>query len=105
MAGQVKGELWQCEECAFAFDAMHKNALGGYTCPNCFETDIRRVRPLSEWHEDEGPVLWWSFPIEEAPYAGSPLDTDWPGYHTHWTPIPIPVPPLTADDSQFGVGA
>ena len=62
--------------------------------------------PLDEWHEDVGPVLWWSFPIEEPPYAGSPLDSDWPGYHTHWSPIPIPEPPArTAADGQFGVGA
>jgi len=48
------------------------------------------ARPESEWHEDFGDVLWWRFPIVEPPYAGSPLDTDWPGYHTHWTPIAIP---------------
>lgn len=42
------------------------------------------------WHEDDGPVLWWRPPVAEPPYAGTPLDTDWPGYHTHWTPIFIP---------------
>lgn len=74
------------------------------------------ARPLSEWHEDDGDVLWWCFPIEEAPYVGSPLDPGqtvevhahtadgntktmrlmvggWPDYHTHWTPIPKPEPP------------
>jgi len=82
-------------------------------------------RPLEEWHEDMGPMLWWKFPIEEEPYVGSPLDvgftvqfdmemtmrthTDpegedakftcrrdvggWPGYHTHFTPIPQPEAP------------
>lgn len=72
------------------------------------------ARPLSEWHEDIGPVLWWKFPVTEAPYIGSPLDTGmpievtirdsvrdytytknvagWPGYHTHWTPLPAPPP-------------
>ena len=77
--------------------------------------DYRSARPLAEWHEDIGPVLWWRFPIEEAPYAGTPLDLGqtvevlvrthgreemlrlmvggWPGYHTHWTPIPEPVGP------------
>jgi hypothetical protein len=53
----------------------------------------RQARPLSEWHEDKGNVLWWKFPIEEPPYCGSPLDTDWPGYHTHWTPLIIPFAP------------
>jgi hypothetical protein len=33
-----------------------------------------KARPLSEWHEDMGPKLWWRFPIEEPPYCGSPLD-------------------------------
>ena len=51
------------------------------------------VRPLEEWSEAYGDVLWWKFPIEEPPYVGSPLDENWPGYHTHWTPIPLPEPP------------
>ena len=50
-------------------------------------------RPLEEWHEDYGDVLWWKFPIEEPPYVGSPLCDDWPAYHTHWTPIVCPEPP------------
>ena len=51
------------------------------------------ARPLEEWGEDYGDVLWWKFPIEEPPYVGSPLDEKWPAYHTHWTPIPLPQPP------------
>jgi hypothetical protein len=71
------------------------------------------ARPLSEWNEDVGDVLWWAFPVEEAPYVGTPLDLGqtvelhahkgllsravvggWPGYHTHWTPLPpIPLEP------------
>lgn len=31
-------------------------------------------RPLHEWHEDMGDVLWWLWPIEQAPWVGSPLD-------------------------------
>lgn len=31
-------------------------------------------RPEYEWSEDEGPVIWWLWPIEEAPYIGTPLD-------------------------------
>lgn len=75
------------------------------------------ARPLSEWHEDMGDVLWWTFPVEEAPWVGTPNDRGrtmrvriccgradneiefthdepgggWPGYHTHWTPLP-PIP-------------
>lgn len=47
-------------------------------------------RPEHEWHEDMGPQLWWFFPIVEPPYCGCPLSSDWPGYHTHFTPIPLP---------------
>lgn len=83
--------------------------------------DLTATRPLAEYHEKMGPVLWWSFPVREAPYVGSPSDlghvvemhTDsgadqrsgntmvaranvggWPGYHTHFTPIPVPATPL-----------
>lgn len=56
------------------------------------EIEVSRTpRPLDEWHEDHGAVLWWEFPIVEPPYCGTPLDADWPDYHTHWTPITIPV--------------
>lgn len=75
------------------------------------------ARPLSEWHEDMGDVLWWRFPIVEPPYVGTPLDIGrtievnarsfrvdktmlvniggWPGYHTHWTPISVPSVPAS----------
>ncbi len=49
-------------------------------------------RPLAEWPEEIGDVLWWVLPFEptkgEPPYCGTPLDAGWPGYHTHWTPLP-----------------
>jgi hypothetical protein len=51
------------------------------------------ARPLDEWHEDAGAVLWWRFPIEEPPYVGTPLDDRFPDYVTHWTPIAIPEEP------------
>ena len=75
---------------------------------------VQIARPLSEWHEDIGDVLWWKFPIDEPPYVGSPLDlgipaevhmpngivarfnvSGWPGYHTHWTPLVFPEAPGT----------
>jgi len=52
-------------------------------------------RHIDEWHEDMGDKLWWKFPIIEAPYCGSPLDTEWPEYHTHFTDIMCPTPPET----------
>jgi hypothetical protein len=52
------------------------------------------ARPLVDWHEGHGTVLWWRFPIVEPPYVGSPLEDDWlPGYHTHWTRLDPPAPP------------
>jgi hypothetical protein len=56
--------------------------------------DLLTPRPLDDWHEDDGHALWWIFPLQECPYAGTPLDGDWPGYHTHWTPIPMPHDPV-----------
>lgn len=53
-------------------------------------SDLKTPRTLDEWHDDIGPVLWWKLPVDEPPYAGTPLDEDWPDYHTHWTPIPVP---------------
>ena len=58
------------------------------------------ARPLEEWGEDYGDVLWWKFPIEEPPYVGSPLDANWPAYHTHWTPIVMPQPPKGEQDER-----
>ncbi len=77
------------------------------------------ARPLHEWTEDMGDVLWWAFPITEAPWVGTPLSLGhtvevhtqdsvrprvaarcyvggWPGYHTHWTPLPAPPAPPPA---------
>lgn len=50
--------------------------------------------PGEQYHEDDGPALWWRFPILEPPYSGTPNDSDWPGYHTHYTRLPpAPVAP------------
>lgn len=35
---------------------------------------VSDARPIDEWGEDMGDMLWWKFPIEEAPYVGTPLD-------------------------------
>jgi hypothetical protein len=75
-----------------------------------------KIFPFSAWSEDDGPVLWWSFPINEPPYIGTPNDCGhtvevtlrahdvdklmradvggWPGYHTHWSRIPVPESPV-----------
>ena len=88
---QRKGYVCSVEECrrgkerCCGFYADHL-IMNGVTVQEC-------ARPLEEWSEDCGDVLWWKFPIEEPPYVGSPLDANWTAYHTHWTPIMIPQPP------------
>ena len=64
-------------------------------------TQPSAARPLSEWREDDGPVLWWAFPVNEPPYCGTPIDTEWPCYHTHWTRIEVP---RTASNGEPGHG-
>lgn len=50
------------------------------------------ARPLDEWNEDMGHVVWWCLHdgqwLGEPAWIGSPLSEDWPGYHTHFTPHP-----------------
>lgn len=89
------------------------------------------ARPLDDWYEELGDVLWWLFNEDglpaEAPWVGSPLNLGhavelhasqgpykdsllfrgnvggWPGYHTHWTPLPAsPVPALLLATSAKG---
>lgn len=61
-----------------------------------------KARPLDEYHEDMGAVLWWFFPMGEPPYCGSPLDSDWPGYHTHFTALPaLPQTPISERSRLF----
>lgn len=57
----------------------------------------RQARPISEWHEDMGPVLWWKFPVDEPPYCGTPLDAGWHACHTHWTPLIVPETPTKGE--------
>jgi hypothetical protein len=40
--------------------------------------DSIEAKPIEEWIEEEGDCLWWEFPIQEPPYVGSPLDTNFP---------------------------
>lgn len=51
-----------------------------------------RAFPLSTWNEDLSDVCWWHWTgrewAGEAAWIGRPIDSNWPGYHTHWTPHP-----------------
>lgn len=67
--------------------------------------DLSRLRPYAEWHEDDGPVLWWALyggskTVQEPPFhAGTPLDSDWQPPlaagtvdSLYWTPLIDPSP-------------
>lgn len=57
------------------------------------------------WTEEIGAVLWWRFPVVEPPYAGTPLDCDFPEYATHWTPIHVPADPPRRQTPKGGLAA
>ena len=58
------------------------------------------AQPADEWYEEYGDCLWWSLPIEEPPYLGTP--TSWDRYGnptvpdecTHFTRIYLPMEDL-----------
>ncbi|XBS71121.1 hypothetical protein ABK905_09200 [Acerihabitans sp. KWT182] len=63
------------------------------------------ARPLSEWKADDRTVVWWYWEngewAAEPAWIGRPTDSDWPGYHTHWTPHPIwPAEPATSSEAR-----
>lgn len=57
---------------------------------------LTTLRPMSEWHEDDGLVLWWNdTENNQFPFFGYPSSIDWP-WHSFkpagWTPIPEAKP-------------
>lgn len=104
----------RCPRCGAELEtAYHEDRLYSVKCPRCETVTIVKARnpyeaeekvgivarPAEEWHEDHGPALWWSFPIEEPPYCGSPISyhadgsPTVPDFCTHWTPIITPSAP------------
>ena len=53
--------------------------------------EANEPRLIEEWSEDYGDCLWWSFPIEEPPYCGTPLDCNFPNHVTHFTRLILPI--------------
>lgn len=53
--------------------------------------DANEPKPINEWCEGDRDCLWWSFPIAEPPYCGTPLDSDFPDYVTHFTRLVLPI--------------
>lgn len=65
-----------------------QQVIDGMIAERCAKQDAEMPRPLADWHEDDGAVVWWKLPVDEPAWIGTPLDDGWPGYHTHWTPHP-----------------
>lgn len=75
-----------------------------YPCPTYIDrSDPHLLRPLRDYHEDYGSVLWYHLPIEEPPYVGAgpgldERDSDGQpticaqliesGWLTYWLPLP-----------------
>lgn len=102
---------------------LRRDELGGYICLTCTDRVLDALlapepRPLEDWSENDGNVVWWTWRdgewLGEPAYIGTPLDIGqgvavsvgnndfvahvggWPGYHTHWTPHPnFPREPAT----------
>lgn len=45
------------------------------------------AKPREQWRPEMGPVRWWRFPYRGDAWTGAPTDENWPGVHTHYTPI------------------
>ena len=56
-----------------AYDAKKRAAIRVEAMTTHF-----RIRPFAEWHEEDGAVLWFTLPIQEPPWCGTPNDDDWP---------------------------
>ncbi len=73
-------------------DYKTRQSVGTVAANNILlQPNPNELHPLGEWHEDDGPVLWWRLPVGEPPYVGSPLDDGWlNGYYTHWSKLKGP---------------
>ena len=93
-ANDYESDTVICSECEVVYDGSGR---GRETVASFWNRRAYITRLESEWHENVGPALWWVFPVVEPPYVGTPLDVDWPGYHTHWTSLHIPFHPESSD--------
>ena len=64
----------------------------GHAISACLE-HLHTPRPLADWREDMGDVLWHLMPIQEPPHCGTPIDTGWPYFEEDvprlwFTPLP-----------------
>ena len=115
-AGEKGGGF--CDQAEELFVAMTAHAKRNrlavvYAAPPAQGIDLGQQRPLiarslAEWHEDDGNVMWWAWCgrdwAGEPAWCGTPNDSDWPGYHTHWTQHPSQPALIDQRDAAPGVG-
>jgi hypothetical protein len=58
-----------CPSCAFAFDACHTDADGGYSCPACAEAALLTERDALKKERDEAIVRYVELPERESDLA------------------------------------
>lgn len=51
------------------------------------------ARPVEEWREEMGPVLWWKNSTQRFPYLGTPLDIEFDASYKWFSPIDFPEIP------------
>ena len=69
---------------------MIKNKCGSW-CAKCGAHLLgpSYAKMADNWFEELGPVIWFKYPIDEAPWVGTPLWGDWvDDYYTHFLPLP-----------------
>ena len=93
----LEADKWfTCTSCEFSFEISDPDWLASL---RILQANRRKahpmVRPLSEWHDDDGDAIWWGNDImascEPPSYIGSPLCSSWPFKDWAgcvWIPIP-----------------
>lgn len=96
-----------------AYDCLRRELHAECAAPPAQGIDLGQQRPLiarslAEWHENDGNVMWWAWCgrgwAGEPAWCGTPNDSDWPGYHTHWTQHPSQPALIDQRDAAPGVG-
>lgn len=60
--------------------------------------DYEKLYPADEWFEELGNVIWWMCPVNQPPYVGTPLDSDFePSFYTHFSLLPNVLDPYGKD--------
>lgn len=71
-----------------SFDVVWKDALAAMKELERYKAAFL-VKPVSDWHDDEGDALFFNIHVGEPPEVTSPLSDDFrDDYYTHYCPLP-----------------